>query len=183
MRKITEVLRLKYELGLGQRQIARSCSIGLGTVHEYLVRAEKTGLTWPLPADWGEEQIQAALFGSEPARTRKTERAIPDFALIHEQRRKHKHVTLRLLWEEYLEANPDGYRYSRFCFHYQRWRGMQDVVLRQEYRGARSSLSTGPDQRFRSAAARTAKSDRHTCLSPCSVPVPIRLPKPRSMSR
>lgn len=134
MRKITEVLRLKYEVGLGQRQIARSCSIGLGTVHEYLGRAEKAGLTWPLPADWGEEQIQAALFGSEPARTRKTERAIPDFALMHEQRRKHKHVTLRLLWEEYLEVNPDGYRYSRFCYHCQRWRGMQDVVLRQEYK-------------------------------------------------
>jgi len=32
MRKIKEVLRLKYELDLGQRQIARSCSIGLGTV-------------------------------------------------------------------------------------------------------------------------------------------------------
>jgi len=29
MRKIKEVLRLKYELHLGQRHIARSCSIGL----------------------------------------------------------------------------------------------------------------------------------------------------------
>ena len=28
MRKIKEVLRLKYELALGQRQIAGSCSIG-----------------------------------------------------------------------------------------------------------------------------------------------------------
>ncbi len=27
MRKLKEVLRLRYELGLGQRQIARSCSI------------------------------------------------------------------------------------------------------------------------------------------------------------
>jgi transposase len=32
------------------------------------------------------------------------------------------------------EANPDGYRYSRFCYLYQRWRGTQDVVLRQEYK-------------------------------------------------
>jgi DNA-binding transcriptional regulator LsrR (DeoR family) len=36
MRKLKEVLRLRYELGLGQRQIARSCSIGHGTVYEYL---------------------------------------------------------------------------------------------------------------------------------------------------
>jgi hypothetical protein len=27
MRKLKEVLRLRYELGLGQRQITRSCSI------------------------------------------------------------------------------------------------------------------------------------------------------------
>ena len=32
MRRIKEVLRLKCVLGLGQRQIARSCSIGQSTV-------------------------------------------------------------------------------------------------------------------------------------------------------
>jgi hypothetical protein len=31
VRKIKEVLRLKFEVGLGLRAIARSCSIGLGT--------------------------------------------------------------------------------------------------------------------------------------------------------
>ena len=39
MRKTKEVLRLRFELGLGQRQIARSCGMGLGTVHDYLERA------------------------------------------------------------------------------------------------------------------------------------------------
>jgi transposase len=33
---------------------------------------------------------------------------------IHEQLRRHRHLTLQLLWEEYREANPDGYRYSRY---------------------------------------------------------------------
>ena len=49
MRKLKEVLRLRYELGLGQRQIARSCSIGHGTVYEYLKRAQAAGVSWPLP--------------------------------------------------------------------------------------------------------------------------------------
>jgi len=40
-------------------------------------------------------------------------------------------VTLQLLWEEYRQGNPDGYRYSRFCELYQRWRSKLDVVLRQ----------------------------------------------------
>ena len=46
MRKIKEVLRLRFELGLGQRQIARSCGMGLGTVHEYLERAVAAGIGW-----------------------------------------------------------------------------------------------------------------------------------------
>ena len=39
-----------------------------------------------------------------------------------------------MLWEEYRQANPDGYRYSRFCELYQRWRSKHDVVLRQEHK-------------------------------------------------
>ena len=61
-------------------------------------------------------------------------RTPPDFAAIHEQLRQHKYVTLQLLWEEYRQANPDGYRYSRFCELYQRWRSKLDVVLRQEHK-------------------------------------------------
>jgi transposase len=39
-----------------------------------------------------------------------------------------------LLWEEYRQAQPDGYRYSRFCELYERWRRKQEVVLRQEHK-------------------------------------------------
>ena len=49
MRKTKEVLRLRFELGLGQRQIARSCGMGLATVHDYLERAVAAGIGWPLP--------------------------------------------------------------------------------------------------------------------------------------
>ena len=48
--------------------------------------------------------------------------------------RSHKHLTLQLLWEEYRQAQPDDYRYSRFCELYQRWRSKLDVVLRQEHK-------------------------------------------------
>jgi transposase len=140
MRKIKEVLRLKYDLGLGQRQIARSCSIGLGTVNDYLARAARANLKWPLPQGWDEEQLNATLFGAEPVRTREPERALPDFAHLHEERQKGKYVTRQLLWEEYKQANPDGYGYSRFCELYQRWRGTQDVVLRQEYKAGEKAF-------------------------------------------
>ncbi len=133
MRKTREVLRLRFELGLGLRQIARSCSIGLGTVHEYLQRAEAAGVTWPLGEDWGEDRLEAALFGGPP-RPRPAALPMPDFAELHQQRQIHPHLTQQLLWEEYRQANPDGYRYSRFCELFKRWRRRQDLVLRQEHK-------------------------------------------------
>jgi hypothetical protein len=40
---------------------------------------------------------------------------------------------LQLVWEEYRQAHPEGYRYSWFCERYQHWRRHLDVVLRQEH--------------------------------------------------
>ena len=51
LRKIREVLRLKWEHGFSHRQIVASCHLGQGTVGEYLRRARAAGLTWPLPDD------------------------------------------------------------------------------------------------------------------------------------
>lgn len=136
MRKIKEAMRLRFELKLGYQQIGRSCAIATSTVHKYLKRAEAVGLSWPLPEGWDEAKVEATLFprpeSSGPPQ--KPSQALPDFAAIHEQLRSHKHLTLELLWEEYREANPQGYRYSRFCELFRRWRSKLDVVLRQEHK-------------------------------------------------
>jgi len=133
MRKIKEILRLKFELGLKNREIARSCLIPHTTVANYLHRARDAGLTWPLPPDLDEGTLERQLFADDPwARTRETR--LPDFASIHEEFRRHRHVTLQLLWEEYKESQPDGYQYSRFCELYNRWVQKLDLVLRQDHR-------------------------------------------------
>ena len=46
MRKVREVLRLKFECGRSQREIALACRIGQSTVSEYITRALAAGLTW-----------------------------------------------------------------------------------------------------------------------------------------
>jgi DNA-binding transcriptional regulator LsrR (DeoR family) len=51
MRKIREMLRLKWDCGLSQRQIAQSCNVARPTVTEYLQRAQAAGVAWPLPAE------------------------------------------------------------------------------------------------------------------------------------
>ena len=134
MRKLAEVLRLRFELKLSYQQIARSCSIALSSVHKYLSLAQTAGIGWPLPDGWNEAKLRAALFPSKAAIVEPAQRTLPDFAVIDEQLRNDKHVTLMLLWEEYKEVTTDPYGYSRFCELYQRWRGKLDVVMRQEHK-------------------------------------------------
>jgi transposase len=131
MRKISEVLRLRFELGLGQRAIARACSISQSTVHDYLHRAAAAGMAWPLGEEWDEQRVEQVLFGGQQVVKRLPEHILPDFAALHAQLQQHPHLTLQLAWEEYRQVHPEGYGYSRFCELYQRWRGKQDVVLRQ----------------------------------------------------
>jgi transposase len=101
-------------------------------------RAHPNRATSPdlLPGDWDEARVDAAVFPRrEPTIAEKNPaRTPPDFAAIDEQLRGSKYVTLQLLWEEYRQTTPDGYRYSRFCELYQRWRSKLDVVLRQEHK-------------------------------------------------
>lgn len=131
VRKIREILRLKFELGLDNRQIARSCSIPHSSVANYLRRAEAAGLSWPLPADLDDAVLEARLF---PIVTVNRDIPLPDFASLHAQLFRHKHLTLELLWQEYKQAYPEGYQYSWFCELYGRWARKLDIVLRQEYR-------------------------------------------------
>ena len=119
VRKLREILRLKWESRLTHRMIAQSCGISPGTVSDYIQRAQAVGLTWPLPDDLNEETLNRRLF---PEPTMTTGRVIPtpDWAHLHQELRR-PGVTLRLLWVEYREANPEGYAYSQFCQHYQEW--------------------------------------------------------------
>ena len=84
MRKLREVMRLRFELHLGYQQIGRSCAIGVSTVCKYLQRAEAAGVTWPLPEGWDEAQLEAALFPKAvPAQPQSPGRRLPDFAGVH----------------------------------------------------------------------------------------------------
>jgi transposase len=133
MRKFTEVLRLRFELGLSQAQIARSCSISQASVSNCLKRARAAGVSWPLPEGWDEARLEEALFG-HPLRRYVTRRPKPDFAHLHQELQSHRHLTLQLLWEEYRQSHPDGYGYSQFCELYHHWRRHLDVVLRHEHK-------------------------------------------------
>ncbi len=132
MRKIEEVLRLKYEAGLSHRAIAQSCSVSPSTVSEYITHARAAGLSWPLPEGLSAEELDELLF---PQRGPASGRNIPqlDWAEIHKELRR-KSVTLSLLWVEYRQEHPAGYGYSQFCHHYRRWAKQLKPMMRQKHK-------------------------------------------------
>ena len=136
MRKIRDVLRLKHEQGLTHRAVAQACAIGVGTVTLYLRRARALGLGWPLPADLDDAALEARLF---PRAAPVRDRVGPDCGRIHRELTR-VGVTLRLLWEEYAQAHPDGYRYSQFCEIYRQWARRLRPSMRQVHRAGEKTF-------------------------------------------
>ena len=132
MRKISEILRLKYGHGLSNREVALSVSVSRSTVADYLLRAQAAGVSWPLPEGLDDVGLERQLFPSTRWERPKG-RPTPDWAEVQRELR-HKGVTLALLWQEYKERHPEGCQYSWFCQQYERWRGTIDPVMRQEHR-------------------------------------------------
>ncbi|MCU5786692.1 integrase catalytic subunit [Alcanivorax marinus] len=66
VRKIKEVLRLKWERELSNREMAAACGVSRPTVSEYLRRTVEAGLSWPLPADLEEVHLEQLLFSQPP---------------------------------------------------------------------------------------------------------------------
>lgn len=133
MRKISEVLRLKYELKFSHRKIAQSLNISPSTVGEYLAFAKAAGIiSWPLPEGMDDDGLYELLY--RPVKDKKALRPRPNYEYIHQELRR-KGVTLMLLWREYRDQHSDGLGYTRFCVEYAKFAKQLEPVMRQKYKG------------------------------------------------
>ncbi len=130
MRKIREVLRLKFAAGLSDRQIALSVDAARSTVRECLQRAQAAGIDWPLPEGVNDAQLEAQLYPAKPA---SSVGVLPDFAHVHREMQR-AGVTRDLLWREYRAQHPEGVGYTAFCVRYRCWLASADPVMRFEHR-------------------------------------------------
>ncbi len=133
MRRVREILRLKYEFGASDRAVAVAIGVARSTVQLCLARVAAAGLNWPLPETLTDAGLEAILFaplrGSKPGGRHKAE---PDWTLIHHELRR-PGVTLLLLWEEYRAIHTDGYGYSRWCELYRGWESRLSPTMRQAH--------------------------------------------------
>lgn len=134
MRDVREVMRLHREGCVPVREIARLTGVARSTVQDMLARFERSGLEWPVPVEISDAELEARLYGPAGVKPGRRKLPEPDWAVVAREL-KRKHVTLQVLWEEYIAAHPDGYRYSRWCDLFRRWEGRLPLVMRQSHAG------------------------------------------------
>jgi transposase len=134
MRQVREVLRLTYSAAIPRREIARRLGIAPSTVRATVRRFRAAGLIWPIAEDMTDELLEEKLYGNIENKQGHRRYTEPDWARVHREL-KRKHVTLSIIWEEYIEQHPGGYRYSRFCELYRSWEGRLSVTMRQSHAG------------------------------------------------
>ena len=138
MRKIREILRLKWVNQRSHREAARSLGVSPGAVASAVGRARARALTWEAVEALSDDVLERTLYGP-PAAEIEGNRPEPDLAWIHQELHR-LGVTLELLHVEYLAAHPTGYRYSAFCDRYRAWRARQRLSMRQVHKAGEKAF-------------------------------------------
>ena len=130
MRLVREILRLKQGLGRSHREVARSLGISVGAVASVVDRCRLAGVVWEDVETLSDAEVERLVYGPIGPVQR---RPGPDCLWIHTELTR-PGVTLQLLHLEYLEQQPEGYRYTQFCDIYRRWRKKRRRSMRQIHR-------------------------------------------------
>ncbi len=132
MRQAREIIRLKFSGGVPTREIARRLGVAASTVRETLKRFAGAGLVWPAPEGMSDADLETALYLVRGTKRGHRLHAEPDWPTIHREL-KRKHVTVLIVWDEYIAANPGGYSYSRFCELYRGFESKLSPTMRQTH--------------------------------------------------
>jgi hypothetical protein len=99
MRRVREILRLKYEGGATERAIARSLGVARSAVALTLERAAAAKLSWPLPLTLTDRVLEAMLYAGAGVSQGRRRKAEPDWTHVHRELRR-PGVTLMLAQAE-----------------------------------------------------------------------------------
>ncbi|TLZ39814.1 MAG: IS21 family transposase [Gammaproteobacteria bacterium] len=132
MSKLKQLIGLQAS-NLSVRALARALGLSVGAVSKYLRAVRGCGIGAAEAESLSESELEQRVFG--PAPPGKPGALVPpDCAWIHTELKRHRHVTLQLLWEEYRERyGAEAYRRSAFCQIYRRWEKRLKRSMRQRH--------------------------------------------------
>ena len=132
MSKLKQLIALQAS-NLSVRAMARALGLSVGAVSKYLRAVRAAGIDPTEAETLPESELEQRVFGPT-APTKAPKLAPPDYAWVHTELKRHRHVTLQLLWEEYVERHGDAaYRRSAFCQGYRCWEGRLKRSMRQRH--------------------------------------------------
>lgn len=166
-RRIREVLRLKFELGLSTAATAARARIARSTVKQYLDRLASPGLSYEQARAMDDADLDRQLFATPAVNS--VDRPVPDWSGVERQLRG-RGVTLKLLWLDYLADPPDGFRDTQFCERFHAWQQSSRPPTRRQQHRAGAALQV--DDAGMTLTVRDAGTERQAqvfvaCL-PCS---------------
>jgi len=124
MKKINEVLRLHFKLGLSIRQSGKATNTSSGSVSNYCVRFKELSINIDEFLDLNELEQERLFYPPVGVMKPQTSKVMPDYVYIHHELKQKKKikVTLALLYDEYKETNPNNhYGPTQFREYYTRF--------------------------------------------------------------
>jgi transposase len=129
VRTIKEICRLYFNFNISIRSIARACNISSSTAHTYITRLKDSEISYDDILKMSDDELRN-FFTPEKETPISLKKATIDFEYINDEL-KRKGVTLQLLYEEYIEANPDGYGRTQFYNLFRSWKKTSDPSMKQ----------------------------------------------------
>lgn len=125
---------IQFQLSeLTTREIARALHLSQGAVSKYRQAVRLAGISAEEAQNLEDAELERRVWQARTARPPRNV-VLPDCAWIHTQMKRHKHVTLRLVWEEYRATHGSlALRYSAFCERYRQWAKRLQRSMRQRH--------------------------------------------------
>ena len=114
MRKINEVLRLHFKLGLSLRQSSTASKVSVGSASNYVNRFRELSIDIDSFLSMNEIEQERLFYSPGGVIKPQTSKVMPDYIYIHNELKlkKKTKVTLALLYDEYKEANANNNCYG-----------------------------------------------------------------------
>ena len=116
MRQIKQLIRL-HQQGKGVKFLARTLGMSKNTVKEYLAKIRQGGFHAEELLALEDPELERKLHAGNPAYSDPRFDKLKDRLDYYCGELGRTGMTRRLLWEEYLQAQPGGYKYTQFCYH------------------------------------------------------------------
>ena len=109
---IIGVIELRQD-GIGYRTISSRYKIGSSVITLIMTRFRELGFTLEQLRIMNPQDVEFKFYPEENRRD--TNKAVPDFFVIHEMMTKMKHPDLAFIWLDYYKPkHPDGYQLTQF---------------------------------------------------------------------